>query len=220
VTERASRFQRWVRVKHEAKTTAQQEAVSTGIEAVTEQSRIDAAMQESCDPASLPPLDSITAETDIVAFLKSNVPTELTRAALRRAWTSDPAIRDFIGIADNQWNFNDPNGIPGFGRLSATESEVAFLAHVSSTPGEVPDLLAQTATPIERGTLNAACSEQPQADQQAPTDARQWHPAGTVVSSCTVAEARAGAKGAMAEHRSEEYDASCGHRSHGSALPK
>jgi hypothetical protein len=217
VTERASRFQRWVRVKHEAKTTAQQEAVSTGIEAATEQSRIDAAMHEPCDPASLPPLDSITAETDIVAFLKSNVPTELTRAALRRAWTSDPAIRDFIGIADNQWDFNDPNGIPGFGPLSATESEVAFLAHVSSAPGEVPDLLAQTATAIERGTLNTACSEQSRPEQQSQTDARQSHPTGAVVSSCAVAEAPAGAE---AEQRSEEYDMSGGHRSHGSALPK
>ena len=42
------------------------------------------------------------------------MPAELTRAALRRAWVSDPAIRDFIGIAENQWDFNDPEAIPGF----------------------------------------------------------------------------------------------------------
>jgi hypothetical protein len=45
------------------------------------------------------------------------VPAELTRAALRQAWASDPAIRDFIGIAENQWDFNDPNAISGFGPL-------------------------------------------------------------------------------------------------------
>ena len=136
MTERGNVFLRWVRLKHEAKTTAQQaEAVSTGVEAATEQSGINAAMQEPFDPASLPLIDSISADTDIVEFLKSDVPTELTRAALRRAWTSDPAIRDFIGIADNQWDFNDPNGIAGFGRLDATESGVAFLAQLSSTRG-------------------------------------------------------------------------------------
>ena len=162
MTKRDNIFLRWVRLKHEAKATAQQaEAVSTATEAATEQSGINAA---PFDPASLPSIGSITADTDIVAFLKSDVPMELTRAALRRAWTSDPAIRDFIGIADNQWDFNDPNGISGFGRLDATESGVTFLAQVSSTAGEMPDLLAERATPVERAASNAACSEQSEAD--------------------------------------------------------
>ncbi len=42
------------------------------------------------DLASLPSLDSITAATDIRAFLTPGVPTELARAALRRAWAADP----------------------------------------------------------------------------------------------------------------------------------
>ena len=37
---------------------------------------------------------------------------------LRRAWSVDPAIRDFKGLQENDWDFNDPNGIPGFGPLS------------------------------------------------------------------------------------------------------
>jgi len=69
------------------------------------------------DPASLPPLESIDAATDIRAFLNPQVPAELTRAALRRAWESDPTIRDFIGIAENQWDFTNPDGVPGFGPL-------------------------------------------------------------------------------------------------------
>src|SRR5262249_7554649 len=52
------------------------------------------------DPATLPPIESIEAATDIRPFLQAGVPSELTRAALRRAWTSDPNIRDFIGIAE------------------------------------------------------------------------------------------------------------------------
>jgi TorA maturation chaperone TorD len=73
------------------------------------------------DLASLPPLQSIAADTDIRSFLASTVPVELTRAALRRAWVTDPAIRDFIGIAESQWDFNDPTAMPGFGPLRAED---------------------------------------------------------------------------------------------------
>ena len=69
------------------------------------------------DPASLPPIESINALSDITAFLREGVPAELTRAALRRVWTADPAIRDFVGLAENAWDFTDPNAMPGFGPL-------------------------------------------------------------------------------------------------------
>src|SRR6267378_6932104 len=79
----------------------------------------DSATSPTFDPASLPALQSITVGTDIRSFLGSNVPVELTKAALRRAWVTDPAIRDFIGIAESQWDFNDPTAMPGFGPLRA-----------------------------------------------------------------------------------------------------
>ena len=72
------------------------------------------------DPATLPPIESITATSDIRAFLAPGVPEELSRAALRRAWSADPAIRDFIGLAENQWDFTKPDGVPGFGSLELT----------------------------------------------------------------------------------------------------
>src|SRR5262245_63979333 len=46
------------------------------------------------DVTKLPPIETITAETDIRAFLAPGVPAELTRAALRRAWAADPKIRE------------------------------------------------------------------------------------------------------------------------------
>jgi len=72
------------------------------------------------DPTSLPPIESISATSDISAFLAPGVPDELTRAALRRVWTTDPAIRDFIGLAENQGDFTKPDGVPGFGSLELT----------------------------------------------------------------------------------------------------
>src|SRR5438128_1725529 len=79
------------------------------------------------DLSHLPPIDSIDAGTDITAFLRKGIPQELSRAALRRAWTADPAIRDFIGLAENAWDFNDPNAMPGFGPLDCSEGELAEL---------------------------------------------------------------------------------------------
>ncbi|HZQ13384.1 MAG TPA: DUF3306 domain-containing protein [Pseudolabrys sp.] len=94
------------------------------------------------DPASLPSIDSITADTDVTGFLRPGVPPELTRAALRRAWTSDPAIRDFVGLVENGWDFNDPNAMPGFGPLDP--SEVARLA--GQLLGQLPDAVASETT--------------------------------------------------------------------------
>jgi hypothetical protein len=80
------------------------------------------------DVASLPPIESIVAGSDITAFLQKGVPAALTRAALRQAWVSDPAIRDFIEIAENQWDFTHPEMIPGFGPLGAVDEVQSLLA--------------------------------------------------------------------------------------------
>jgi hypothetical protein len=69
----------------------------------------------------LPPIESITAQTDISGFLAPGVPIELTRAALRRAWSADPRIRDFIGPSENSWDFNAPDAMGGFGPLEMTD---------------------------------------------------------------------------------------------------
>jgi len=115
---------RWARLKQATK-IEEIAAASAGSEAV-------AVPEGAFDPASLPSIESIVGDTDIVAFLRRGVPADLTRAALRKAWTSDLAIRDFVGIAENQWDFNDPNAIPGFGPLVPTESGVDILAQISS----------------------------------------------------------------------------------------
>jgi TorA maturation chaperone TorD len=110
----------------------------------------DSPASATFDPASLPPLQSITAGTDIRSFLGSSVPVELTRAALRRAWVTDPAIRDFIGIAENQWDFNDPTAMPGFGPLRA--EDVPGLAGL----GETAQACAAAAEEVRAGAIPAA----------------------------------------------------------------
>jgi uncharacterized protein DUF3306 len=73
------------------------------------------------DVTKLPPIETITADTDIRAYLAPGVPAELTHAALRRAWAADPKIRDFVGLSENAWDFNAPGGVAGFGPLEMTD---------------------------------------------------------------------------------------------------
>jgi hypothetical protein len=73
------------------------------------------------DLASLPPIESICAGSDVRAFLTPGVPADLARAALRRAWSAEPAIRDFIGLSENSWDFTAPDGVPGFGSVTGEE---------------------------------------------------------------------------------------------------
>ena len=99
------------------------------------------------DLASLPSIESITAGTDIRDFLRPGVPVSLSHAALRRAWTSDPAIRDFIGIAENQWDFTN-DSIPGFGQIN---------------PADIPQLLARIIGPAKDAEEVLAASTEEQA---------------------------------------------------------
>ena len=87
------------------------------------------------DAESLPPIESISSETDITAFMRTGVPETLKRAALRRAWSSDPAIRDFVGLNENYWDAAGPDGIAGFGDL---DPSLDVRRMVSELFGEAP----------------------------------------------------------------------------------
>jgi hypothetical protein len=103
---------------------------------------------EEVDLSALPPLDSITSATDITAFLRKGVPQALRTAALRKAWTTDPAIRDFIGLSENSWDFNDPAGIPGFGPLEMSADQVRQMA--AQLVGDVREAAGKVVSAIEQ----------------------------------------------------------------------
>jgi hypothetical protein len=128
-------FDRWSRRKRDG---TEESAPAEAAKADTAPPPPEAKEEAPFDPASLPSIESITSETDIRAFLRPGVPPDLSRAALRRAWSSDPAIRDFVGLVENGWDFNDPTAMPGFGPIDA--SEVArLLAGVIGAPLEKAD---------------------------------------------------------------------------------
>ncbi len=90
------------------------------------------------DLATLPPIESLGPGSDISAFLSQGVPPELTQAALRSAWLTDPAIRDFVEIADNQWDFNTPEAIPGFGALGIAQQAKHLVTQALSLADNIP----------------------------------------------------------------------------------
>ncbi|HUN95475.1 MAG TPA: DUF3306 domain-containing protein [Bradyrhizobium sp.] len=212
MTERDNPLLRWSRLK-QASQAGKQAAATSSDEFPAAEPSADAAGNEPFDPASLPSIDSIAADTDIIAFLRAGVPPELTRAALRRTWSSDPAIRDFIGIAENQWDFNDPNAIPGFGLLELAGNVADILSQASAGPGSIPDALALA--PVETPRADTLVAEQSAADR----------PPAPCEPPSAIAEA---APGKMLEahiednsaHLVEGYDAGRKHRHHGSALPR
>jgi uncharacterized protein DUF3306 len=111
------------------------------------------------DLSNLPPIESITAVTDVTAFLRQGIPPELSRAALRRAWASDPSIRDFVGLAENAWDFNDPHAMPGFGPLDFSDEQLGAL--VDRIVGSVRSAADSptTATPERKDSSQSAHSD-------------------------------------------------------------
>jgi hypothetical protein len=153
------------------------------------------------DPATLPSIDSITATTDIRAFLAPDVPEELARAALRRTWVTDPAIRDFVGLAENQWDFTKPESVPGFGSLELTpELRRVLMRLLGDAPKgsqERPPIDADNA-PLESVQVNPTAHQ-----NDNPTVCQNDHDATKQTESRESAAATAPA-----------------HRKHGGALPK
>jgi hypothetical protein len=119
-------LKRWSRRKQESK-AAEQAPSPPGQTAAASPETAEAASEPEIDLSKLPSVDSITAATDITEFLRKGIPAELSRAALRRAWSADPTIRDFVGLAENAWDFTDPNAIPGFGALQGTPEQIGAM---------------------------------------------------------------------------------------------
>ena len=90
--------------------------------------------------AALPPVESLTPESDVAVFLRKGVPQALRNAALRRVWALDPEIRDFVGEArDYAWDWNVPGGVPMSGPLEPGTDIGRMVEEVFGRPAPGPD---------------------------------------------------------------------------------
>jgi hypothetical protein len=204
VTDSENFISRWARLKQHNQATIAQP-------------RPDAAAEEPFDPASLPSIESIVADTDISGFLQSRVPAALTRAALRQAWSSDPAIRDFIGIAENQWDFNDPAAMPGFGPLLEGDRLPELLAQAlggrDKLAAMIPEMPASAADSLPSATDHESAAPV----QNAEPSFEVSPPAERVIS---LPDAGRGESEAPGHDGVAEQENPPRRRSHGSASPR
>ena len=56
-------------------------------------------------PLDLPPVESLTAESDFTPFLRDKVPEVIRKAALRKLWRSDPVLANLDGLNDYDEDF-------------------------------------------------------------------------------------------------------------------
>ncbi len=76
----------------------------------------DGSLSESEDEnnvgvASLPAVEDLSKDSDFTPFLAEGVPDELTRAALRKLWHSDPEFAHLDGLNDYDEDFSIFKGI-------------------------------------------------------------------------------------------------------------
>lgn len=166
------------------------------------------------DLSSLPSIESIDAATDVTAFLRKGIPQELSRAALRRAWSSDPAIRDFVGLAENAWDFNDPSAMAGFGSLGYSAEQVdALVRHIVGSVLQTDENLPNP--PAEAGEEPARSAHEEGGFVSNPATAA---PELRSVDESATAELPSGSAASQPPAVGEE--ASLSRRTHGGALPQ
>ena len=190
------------------------------------------------DLASLPPIESITAQTDIRAFLAPGVPRELAAAALRRAWSVDPAIRDFVGLADYAWDFHAPGSMPGFGPLEMTDDLRQVVARMlGDSPAETDATRSRNAVPSDQSQPDQSASDQSASDRSVILSMRSVPdqalgpsvelPSGKVVAESDFVRESDNASHSMvgidvAQRKADGFEAikTVVRRNHGRALPK
>ncbi|WP_337875619.1 DUF3306 domain-containing protein [Elioraea sp.] len=168
-----------------------------------------AAAEEAVDLSALPRIEDLTAESDITAFLRKGVPVGLRNAALRRVWSLDPTIRDFIGPVDYGWDWNTPGGVPDFVDGIGEGPEIRALAERLFSPAPRP-------AAAERAAAGA-----PEAESEA--DRRADGPALASAPAPAPAEPRAAAAPAAADPlaatATEEQAPPPSRPRHGGAMP-
>lgn len=137
---------RWSKRKLQART--EPDAVPPPGDASATASQDTEPTQDEIDAivARLPRIEDLTPDSSISDFLRKGVPLDLQRAAMRRMWSIDPGIRDFIEVAENQYDWNAVGGCPGYQPLGPGDHSAmikAVLDVLTPPPSETQESLRQ-----------------------------------------------------------------------------
>lgn len=126
------------------------------------------------DPSTLPPVESLTKESDYSVFMRAEVPEDLRQKALRRLWASDPVLSAPEILDMHNLDYNNvptfPQGIRtlyrvGRGMLDAVEAEAEKQAEKEkqqaavAPEGEVASLSPQSDAASQQETESSAEQE-------------------------------------------------------------
>jgi Protein of unknown function (DUF3306) len=166
---------------------------------------------------ALPSLDDIVPGADVSAFFGAHVPEVLRAAALRKLWVTDPQIKNFIEMADYQWDFTNPDSIPGWSSSLEGVDVKAMAERIFNVVAKVaPESDAPIAPEALRGAAEDEAGEPLEtADELTDTPAI---PAASTPYSIQI-ETAPEQNGALQEKTSLSNGYETARRRHGGALP-
>ncbi|WP_232630493.1 DUF3306 domain-containing protein [Methylobacterium sp. Leaf118] len=163
----------------------------------------------------LPDLDALTPQSDLTPFLRAGIPSPLRNAALRRMWSLDPAIRDFVSEAcEYAYDWNTPGGVPGFGPLLPSDDVQAMLGRLFRDPART-ETPAAGVEPTDSPNEASPPEADPAASEPARTMAESADPAPTPEPEQLPDRSRAPAAAALVEPSPPRPRL----RRHGGAMP-
>ncbi len=145
---------------------------------------LPAAEEDEIDLATLPSIESLTAESDFSVFLKKGVPLALRNAALRKLWLTEPSVVNYKALVEYNWDFT----APGYGELLPSDDIAKMAQQVfsgfSQTPGAEETPQAEPVespapqqpalpAPEEQPIVAVRTSEQPIQGEPAPEPAHK-----------------------------------------------
>lgn len=168
---------RWARRKQEVRRQAREQAVAD-TSALTAPAEPQALADAEVSPdgalddeglaeaiARLPKIEDLTAETELAPFLRAGIPVALRKAALRRMWSVDPAIRDFVSEArEYAYDWNTPGGVPGLGPMLPTDDIKAMVERIMTGHAPRPP---EDAAGIPEGDGEVAPATEPVTEEPA-----------------------------------------------------
>ena len=120
--------------------------------------RPPAPVAEPEDPLQdLPPVETLTKDSDFSAFMRPGVPEELRNAALRKLWESDPVYANLDGLLEYGEDFAEPFRLAGaiatvyrvLEGMPAPQPPASDTADADPPAGAAPEETAP-ASPVER----------------------------------------------------------------------
>jgi hypothetical protein len=220
---------RWSQRKRNATETEQTKSAPSERDtiaehAIPENAKSVEALEPPTEPAfdlkNLPSIESITAATDIRPFLAPGVPVDIARAALRRAWSADPRIRDFVGLADYDWDYHTPGSAAGFGPLEMTDELRQMVARILGeiVDTDTPEKAREPATSAEyvEETQPPSSEANPLGAPRERTQPAEFHSNQSPATALDLTASAALQHATQQEHVIQSPE----RRGHGSALPK